>query len=130
MTWTLRFADDVIDARTPNSRGHWTGRQRSAKAVREAVGLLAHAQRQLAPVPPVAIRCTRWVTTRHKRDVDNTATSWKPALDGLVDAGVLPADDWTVVVEVAYRIRLAEVAGWTVEITDVDAGHASGEVGV
>ena len=121
MTWTLHLPDNVIDARTPNSHDHWRNRQRSAKTVRETVALLAFAQRQLPVVPPVTIVCTRWVSTRHRRDPDNTATSWKPALDGLVDAGIIPSDDWTVVSEVAYRIRLADTAGWTVEIDGVEA---------
>ena len=121
MTWTLHLPDIVIDARTPNTHDHWRNRHQSAKAVREAVALLAHAQRQLPVVPPVTIMFTRWVTTRHRRDADNTATSWKPALDGLVDARIIPSDDWSVVSEVAYRIRLRDTAGWTVEIDGVES---------
>ena len=121
MTWTLHLPDIVIDARTPNTHDHWRNRHQSAKAVREAVALLAHAQRQLPVVPPVTIMFTRWVTTRHQRDADNTALSWKPALDGLVDARIIPSDDWSVVSEVAYRIRLRDTAGWTVEIDGVES---------
>lgn len=120
MTWTLAIPDDVIPARTLNARGHWSSRARHSREVREAVAWLAKAALRGFPAPesPVDITCTRVVGDRRVRDVDNTAAAWKPALDGLVDAGVLGGDSWPRFVDsVTYRIRHGE-PGWTIEIRE------------
>lgn len=118
MTWTLSLADEVIDARTGNARdGHW-GRHRHAKAVRHAVGLLAKVALRHNPAPdtPVHIVATRWVSDRRHRDPGNLEGPFKPALDALVDVGVLEDDCACFVDGVTYHIRYSDEPGWTIEL--------------
>lgn len=88
---------------TANGRYHWAERARRSRQIRWTAGLEAR-RAGLRPVPgPVAVTVTVTYPRRGRHDPENYAPSWKPAIDGLVDAGVLPDDDSTHVVQVACR---------------------------
>lgn len=80
---------------TDNDRLHHMERHRRVKDIREAAGTIAAAMR----IP----RLERvWIDAEYRpgwrdrrRDAANWQPSFKPAVDGLVDAGVLADDDHT-----------------------------------
>ena len=78
-------------ALSPNARGHWSKRYKAGRQLGESVWVRA---REVAPPAP-------WdrVTVQYKvfwcgkvPDSDNFIASMKPALDGIVRAGVCPDD--------------------------------------
>jgi len=85
-------------ALSPNGRGHWSKRYRAGKALAEAVylrlpggPLSAQEPRTATMVGPAVVRYhVRWCGKAP--DEDNFSTSLKPALDQIVEAGIL-ADD-------------------------------------
>lgn len=88
---------------TANGRYHWAERARRARQIRWTAALEARLA-GLRPMPgPVAVTVTVVYPRRGRHDPENFAPSWKPAIDGLVDAGVLPDDDSTHVTQLACR---------------------------
>lgn len=86
-----------------NDRLHWRKRHERGNAIREAAWALAMQQR--APrLERAAITVTYQPPDRRRRDADNMAASGKPAIDGLILAGVLPDDNAAHVTAVRYRI--------------------------
>lgn len=90
MEWILE-----LPYRTPplslNDRHHWSVAARKKAEVREATFWLAKAQK--IPVlqrPTVVLHYSP--RNRGRRDAVNLTATSKPAIDGLVDAGVLPDD--------------------------------------
>ena len=77
---------------SPNARIHWAVKAMAVRRFRANVGWEARAQvGQRAPIEHARISYV--FTARRKRDIDNLIASMKPAQDGLVDAGVIVADD-------------------------------------
>ena len=63
----------------------------------------AAAARKFKPKTPLTtcrLTCTRFSSSR--MDFDNLATSFKPIVDSLVDAGIIADDNMTVIVERQY----------------------------
>lgn len=89
-TWTL----DLPWCRPPlslNGRYHWAQKARLTAEIRDAVTLLAKAHK----IPS----CQRVHVELHYRparnwgaDADNLVATLKPAIDGIVTAGVIPDD--------------------------------------
>jgi crossover junction endodeoxyribonuclease RusA len=80
-----------------NSRGHWAVRSRKARAFRDDAYLLARDARNRSPFGGfpwnrVVIHLVFRFPTQRRRDLDNLIGTAKPAIDGLVLAGVI-ADD-------------------------------------
>lgn len=83
-----------------NGRYHWAERARRSRQIRWTAALEARLA-GLQPVPgPVKVTVTVTYPRRGRHDPENYAPSWKPAIDGLVDAAVLPDDDSTHVTSV------------------------------
>lgn len=86
-----------------NDRGNWAARARIARDVKKAAWGMA-----LAAKTPAMTRAEITVEyqppDRRRRDPDNLAAAGKPAIDGLIAAGVLPDDDHTHVTRVSYTI--------------------------
>lgn len=102
-----------------NDRDHWRERARKAAEVRQAVGLLARGKR----IEPPVIATLIWtVTNDRRRDAGAASPTLKAALDGLVDAGVIPDDNHRYVVEERCRIERGRRAGVAVVLTP--AGNA------
>ncbi len=84
-------------------RQHWSWRQRVRREVRATATV--HARLVTSPPPscPVVVVFTPQAL-KLNQDAGGCVTVAKPALDGLVDAGVLPDDGPTVVVAVTFLV--------------------------
>jgi crossover junction endodeoxyribonuclease RusA len=86
---------------TANERLHWARQRAITGAIRVAAATLARA----AHIPPAE---QAWITVllhphnRRRLDPHNWAPSAKAAIDGLVDARVLPDDDYTHLLAVTF----------------------------
>lgn len=94
---TIPAPCDWINA---NHRTHWAEKARRTKAWR-AAAYYAAAQvprRQRTFTKPVRITCTAHKTRGGRFDVANLYGTFKAAIDGLVDAGVVPDDsnEWVI----------------------------------
>lgn len=74
-----------------NDRLHWSARARAVRDIRHAVAMLARPA-SLRIYTRCDIGLVWHVNTAHRRDSDGPAPTLKAAIDGLVDAGVLPDD--------------------------------------
>lgn len=77
---------------TLNQRLHWSEKARRTRMIRETVGWQAQAMR-LGHAPHISVQLHYTTGDRRRRDSDNLVPTMKPAVDGLVDAGVVPDDD-------------------------------------
>lgn len=74
---------------------HWAARNDDVQAVRQAAKLACKSKLNrgdLTPGEPVEVTLIWYVTTNHRRDIDNPVATLKPICDGLVDAGLVPDD--------------------------------------
>jgi len=95
-------------ALSPNARVHYMARAKSAKLYREAGAWEAVSAMRRAKIrPPKAKKATVRYTAVHKvrrrRDHDNLIASMKPALDGLVDSGLLEDDSGVTMLPVVWE---------------------------
>ncbi|AIL96403.1 RusA family crossover junction endodeoxyribonuclease [Corynebacterium ureicelerivorans] len=90
-----------------NDREHWAPRAKKQKAVREASALLAR-QAGIPRLGTAKVRLVWLVADRRRRDRENITATLKPAIDGLVDAGVVEDDCWWIVTESSCAISLVE----------------------
>lgn len=90
---------------TSNARGHWAKRSGTIRNLR-TLGR-AEAVRQLQGLRLDRARIEMWLTfpDHRRRDVGNLAPTAKALVDGLVDAGLLPDDDWRHLVGPDLRIN-------------------------
>lgn len=75
-----------------NDRTHWRTRARVTDALRQAAKLTARNARVPA-MRQATIKAVLHPHDKRHRDAHNWAPSFKAAIDGIVDAGVLPDDD-------------------------------------
>lgn len=75
-----------------NDRQHWSARARTVAEVRETVAWLARAHR-IGRHDRIRVGLIYVPACRRVRDSDNLAATYKPCVDGLVDAGVVVDDD-------------------------------------
>ena len=112
---------------TANDRGHWSQR---AETVAWWRSLTAQAARkaQLPTLGRVAVTLAMTPADRRRRDPDGLAGALKPALDGLVDAGVIADDSWRQVASVTLRIDAPQPSrsehGWRLFVVEVAADAA------
>lgn len=82
-------------ALSPNARPHWTEKARATKLLRETAFYCAYQERQkwLQGHEKAELSITFIIRDRRGyKDPDNALACLKPALDGCVDAGVIPDD--------------------------------------
>lgn len=89
-TWAIRLP--LTKPLSLNDRQHWAVKARAVKQLRGDTLLLVR-QVKIPPHQRIAVGLTYYPRTRHKRDGDNLTATMKPAVDALVDAGVVPDDD-------------------------------------
>jgi crossover junction endodeoxyribonuclease RusA len=77
---------------TLNQRLHHQEKARRTKRIRESVGWQAMAMR-LGHARHISVQLHYKTGDRRRRDSDNLVPSMKPAVDALVDAGLVPDDD-------------------------------------
>ena len=88
-----------------NDREHWAPQAKKKTAVREASALLAR-QAGIPRLGTAKVRLVWLVSDRRRRDRENITATLKPAIDGLVDAGVVEDDCWWIVTESSCAIAL------------------------
>jgi len=94
---------------TFNQRTHHMVQYRLKQQVKQAVVLLARSQ-QIPHLSAITAELV-WLKGDNRRaDADNIAPTLKPALDGLVAAGVLDDDDSDHVLRTSTRVVLAREA--------------------
>jgi len=108
---------------TANERPHWSRRAAVTGSIRVAAATLARAAR----IPPAE---QAWITVvlhphnRRRLDPHNWGPSAKAGIDGLVDAGILPDDDYTHLLAVTFLLGPARPARQiALHITPVAAHH-------
>lgn len=73
---------------------------------------------------PVAVLWTVQYPDRRKRDPDGILAALKPSLDGVVDSGLIPGDDCSVIAEYGVRVILrSKEPGMWLEIRSLEAKH-------
>jgi len=82
----------VLDLLNANQGLHWRTRSKRTKTIRNAAALMARSM-GVPPLQRAHIYGFYLPTDARRRDPANWAPSAKAAVDGLVDAGVLPDDD-------------------------------------
>lgn len=122
--WTVTL--DGLPPMTLNQRQHWAARARDVKAWRQRTAWECKA----AQVPRLD-RCEVVLRgappTNRRRDRHNLVPSLKAAVDGLVDAGVIPDDTPEHLVADRVEILPAHRAeGWTGWCWRLDITDASG----
>lgn len=78
---------------SPNWRGHWAKRAAAARSYRWNVRLtcLSQCKRRQA-LRSARVLLTFVVPDNRRRDEDNLLASFKPGIDGMVDAGIFEDD--------------------------------------
>lgn len=82
--------------------GHWRTHRQRTRATRDTVAILARAQK-IPSLDRVAIDATPILRDRRTQDVGACFPTAKAAIDGLVDAGVLPDDTPLYVVRLTFH---------------------------
>lgn len=90
-----------------NDSEHWAPQARKRKEVRTTTALLAR-QAGIPHLETCEVRLLWCVSNRRRRDRGNMQATLKPAVDGLVDAGVIEDDAWWIVTREENAIVLVE----------------------
>jgi len=107
---------------SPNWRGHWAAKADTVRLYRHEAGWRAvlaknaytHANGGWWTAPDHAtMHVTFVVPDNRRRDKTNLAASFKPALDGLVDAGIIK-DDSHQCLDDQYHIEVRKVQRMTI----------------
>lgn len=89
--WWLGLPFAPQDLPNLNHRQHWSVKARLNRQWREAVHVLCRAG-HIPPLPRVLVCLYYTPAVARRRDPDNLVAALKPAVDGLVDAKVVPDD--------------------------------------
>lgn len=89
---------------TMNQRLHWRQRAERTKRIRYSVAFKAKAM-LLGHHEHVSVQLHYATGDHRRRDQDNLVASMKPAVDGLVDAGLIADDDPTHVTTIMPTIH-------------------------
>jgi crossover junction endodeoxyribonuclease RusA len=93
-----------------HAKGHWREKSEATKAARTNIKFLAidAINRKIISKMngPVSVTYRFFVPDMRKRDSANMVQSCKPMIDGLVDAGVIEADDWTMLQTAGVLVEL------------------------
>lgn len=89
--WWLGLPFDPKDTPNLNRREHWAKEARLRREWRQAVALMARSAR-IPAYERVLVALHYAPAMIRRRDPDNLVAALKPAVDGLVDAGVIPDD--------------------------------------
>ncbi|MBS2531982.1 hypothetical protein KGQ20_04285 [Catenulispora sp. NF23] len=125
MCFTIDFPPALVLLTANDRAAHWGRRAAVTGGIRVAAATLARAAR----IPPSE---QAWITVvlhphnRRRLDPHNWGPSAKAAIDGLVDAAVLPDDDWRHLLGVTFLLGPTRPARQlALHITPVAAHHAA-----
>lgn len=88
---------------SPNARKHWAVKAQFVRWYRWEAKLAAFGHGTLRP--PVHATVTFWKPDRRRRDLDNMLSAFKPAWDGMQDAGLIEddsTDKLSITIEAEY----------------------------
>jgi Holliday junction resolvase RusA-like endonuclease len=100
MTYVLCFELPGLPKTVNGAHGSWQAAARERKKWRTAVCMVARFRRPEKPLNKARLILTRFSSV--KPDYDNLAISFKSAVDGLTDAGIISDDKDSVVLERQY----------------------------
>lgn len=86
-----RLTTGLVKPLSLNDRMHWAVKAKATREVRESVWAAARALR-VPSLGHVHVRLVYVPRDSRRRDTDNLWATAKPAIDALVDAGVIPDD--------------------------------------
>lgn len=116
VTLVLPWIDSRLNA---HNKGHWRTKSAPTKQARE----IAFAIAQRAIIEGVAhintkasIQYRFFVPDNRRRDSANMVQACKPALDGIVDSGLITGDHWQVLKDLGSEVAI-DKANPRVEIT-------------
>ena len=84
---------------TTNVRLHWRRRAECVKTIREIVAVRARSVVRIPPQEHITVQLRFSPGDKRRRDAPNLTATQKPAVDGLVDAGIVPDDTARYVTE-------------------------------
>lgn len=103
MTVTIGLAISRDVLLTSNQRPHWASKARSTRAIREMAFVMCKHER-VQPMRAATLEVvTRWADHR-SRDAENIAPTSKAAVDGCVEAGLLPDDSSNYLKSITFSI--------------------------
>lgn len=105
--WDIRLPYKRPPLSLNDRDGHWAVTAKKRKEVRSTSALLAR-QASIPRLDTARVRLVWLVSDRRRRDRENITATLKPAIDGLVDAGVVEDDCWWIVTESSCAIALVE----------------------
>ena len=76
-----------------HNKGHWRGKAAAVKSLRNLTHALTLEQTR-ERWPAATIQYRFYFPDKRRRDEANAIHSQKAAVDGVVDAGLIPDDDW------------------------------------
>jgi crossover junction endodeoxyribonuclease RusA len=94
--WWLGLPFAPSDLPNLNHRQHWSQRAQLTKSWRATTHLMCKAGK-IPPLPRILVALYYLPAVQRRRDPDNLVAALKPAVDGLVDAGVVPDDTYEYV---------------------------------
>lgn len=108
---TIELPFDAPPLRS-NHRHHWAHKASLTRDIRYAAAFTARKGGPVVPISgPVTVTLVWTVTDNRRRDAGASSPTLKAALDGIVDAGLLPGDHHQVVREERCRIELGPRPG-------------------
>lgn len=128
--WTITLAADAVDFRTLNlnARPHWAAKAEAVANVRDLVGAEAR-QLGIGRHDHITAVLTFHPPTAARRDRINLALVHKAAIDGLVDAAVIPDDTPDHLTDLMPRIGTkAKPARWVLTVLPGRHLHDLGDI--
>ena len=77
-----------------HNKGKWQSKSKAVRTLRELARMMAIDPEHGEPWEFAGITYRFYFKDRRRRDAANCVQSMKPAVDGVVDAGVIAGDDW------------------------------------
>jgi len=79
-----------------HNSGSWKAKAKPTRELRELACLLARRELSAGakPLKRASVEYRFYFPVNRRRDAANAIQATKPAIDGCVDAGLLPDDDW------------------------------------
>lgn len=93
-----------------NQRLHWAVKAELTRDIRQEVCIKARPLKAAFAPGPITVRFHWRPKDNRRRDPSNAIATQKPAIDGLVDAGLIPDDTPEYVDELMPRIHKADKA--------------------
>lgn len=80
-----------------HAKGHWRAKATPTKQMRRDAHVEAlHQTQGQVKYAKATVSLAFFLGSNRRRDILNLANGCKPIIDGLVDAGLIPDDDWKV----------------------------------